>query len=89
MLSDGQLESVLKDALRVVASARAQKTFTEKDVCNHPVRFPGTESPEMVDGLRVVAGVDICLGQIEPRQIVVGKSIPQFQCFGDAVSVHF
>ena len=42
----------------------------------------------MLEGVGVVVGVDIRLGEIETGEIVVGESLPQLERLGDSVVTH-
>ena len=88
MLGDGELERVFEDGFGFGGAIEGHEAFAELDMRDHPIRLRAAERVEMFDGIRELAGIAICLGEIETGQVVVGESLPKFERSGDSVVAH-
>src|ERR1017187_4213645 len=88
VLCDGEFERVFQNWFGFHRMTKGDQRFAELNMRDHPFRFLHAERTEMFDSGGVVVRIDVGLRQVKAGEIVIGKSLPQFERLVDSGVTH-
>ena len=88
VLRDGKFQRVFQNRFGFHRMTEGDQRFAELNMHDHPFRFLPAERAQVLDRGGIVVRIDVRLREVEAGEIIVGKSLPQFEGFGDSVVTH-